>query len=222
MKQRTNRSPHGKLVAPEESGAAAPELCGFSTDEPIRSVPSDEDAPAETSEPTPDGESFSTADLFDVLSNRRRRYVVYLLKRATGPVELGTVATRIAAWENGREPSAVTGAERKRVYTSLQQVHLPKMDEFGAIRFDKRSGTIEPTSALANVTLDPDTRADESAPWDPWDVAYLLPPVLGIALGVAILLDVRPIVSVPTLVWMGSLIVSMLSVSVLRLYADTH
>jgi len=100
-------------------------------------------------EPVADeSEAPSEDELFDVLANRRRRYLIELLAGRTDSCDIGTVATRIAARENGVDVAAVTNKERKRVYTALQQSHLPKMDTAGIIEFDKQRGEITPQPGL--------------------------------------------------------------------------
>lgn len=93
----------------------------------------------------------SEDELFDVLSNRRRRYLIELLAGGDESSDIGTMATRIAARENGIDVAAVTNEERKRVYTALQQSHLPKMDAAGIIEFDKQRGEITPLSGLEHT-----------------------------------------------------------------------
>jgi len=96
----------------------------------------------------------SEDDLYEVLANRRRRFAVHLLKREPeDSVEIGEMAERIAAWENDVEVAEITGSDRKRVYTALQQSHLPKMDDAGVVEFDKDRGTVEPTATLEGVDL---------------------------------------------------------------------
>lgn len=58
-------------------------------------------------------------------------------------MELGALAEQVAAWELGIPEAQVTYDQRKRVYTALQQTHLPMMDEAGAVSFDKNRGTVE-------------------------------------------------------------------------------
>jgi len=59
--------------------------------------------------------------VFDILSSSRRRYVLYRLREAEGPVELTELAEQVAAWENDTETDQITEQERKRVYVSLYQ-----------------------------------------------------------------------------------------------------
>lgn len=81
--------------------------------------------------------------IFGVLRNQRRRYVLEYLGKTEGTVTLSDLAERIAAWEGEKRIEQVTSKERKCVYTGLYQCHLPKMADASAITYDKRSGDIE-------------------------------------------------------------------------------
>ena len=111
------------------------------------------------------GETPSTDELYTVLANRRRRHALHYLKQRTDPVEIGELAERIAAWENDVAVKAVTGTERKRVYTALQQSHLPKMDDVGLVAFDKRRGVVEPASSLDDIEIYLDIVNANDVPW---------------------------------------------------------
>jgi hypothetical protein len=88
-------------------------------------------------------ETESTLDqIFSVLQNQRRRDVIEYLGRTDGPVSLGELAEQIAGWENDKEPRLVGSRERKRVYVALYQSHLPKMEEAGAITYQKDRGIV--------------------------------------------------------------------------------
>lgn len=104
-------------------------------------------------------------ELFEVLSNRRRRYAVHALKGADAPKELGTLAERVAAWEYDVDLDEVDHRQRKRVYTALQQSHLPKMDTAGVVDFDKQRGLVEPTEALADVDVYLEVVGGSEIPW---------------------------------------------------------
>lgn len=93
----------------------------------------------------------SEADIFDVLSNPRRRHVVRVLDRHGGAVSLDTLARRVAAAENDISRDEVSYHQRKRVYTALQQGHLPTMDDCGVVAFDRDRGVIAPSDGLADV-----------------------------------------------------------------------
>jgi predicted transcriptional regulator len=135
-------------------------------------------------------------ELFDVLSNRRRRYALHVLTRRDGAVELGPLAEQVAAWENGVVVDEVTPAERKRVYTALQQSHLPKLDDVGVVDFDKRAGTITPTPAFEQLDVYLDVVQGSDIPWSEY---YLGLAAVGAALLVGGWVDAPVIGGVPDL-----------------------
>lgn len=84
-----------------------------------------------------------TEDLiFDILSSSRRRYVLYCLQEADEPMEVTDLAEQIAAWENDTEVSELSAQERKRVYVSLYQTHVPKLASAGVVEYDEDAGTV--------------------------------------------------------------------------------
>ena len=85
-------------------------------------------------------------EIFGTLSNARRRYVLSELKQS--PDDEATIrelSRTIAGLENGLSPEEVTYAQRKRVYTSLYQSHVPQLARHGIVDYDARSGTIRLT-----------------------------------------------------------------------------
>lgn len=147
--------------------------------------------------PTPE---ISEDEMFDVLSNQRRRYVVHMLKHDSETVELGDMAEQIAAWENDIEVGDVSGVQRKRVYTALQQSHLPKMEEAGVVAFRKEHGYVEPTPALENVDVYLDVVRGKEIPWSEY---YLGLSATASALVAAVWVGAWPFVLLPDLAWAG-------------------
>ncbi|OYR54063.1 hypothetical protein DJ73_06035 [Halorubrum sp. Ea1] len=148
----------------------------------------------------------SEDELFDVLSNQRRRFAVHLLKREEEDrIAIGDMAEQIAAWENGIETTEITGNERKRVYTALQQSHLPKMDEAGVVEFNKDRGVVEPTPALQNVDLYMDVVEGKEIPWSDY---YLGLSGVAVALTGAVWLGAWPFVLLPDMAWTVAIVVA--------------
>lgn len=90
-------------------------------------------------EPTADRESLVPDDVFEILRNARRRLAVQILADEGCPVALADLATAIAALENEKAVDDVAPEERKRVYISLYQCHVSKMDEAGIVEYDDES-----------------------------------------------------------------------------------
>ncbi|MFB6156324.1 MAG: hypothetical protein ABEJ34_00585 [Haloferacaceae archaeon] len=137
-------------------------------------------------------------ELFKLLGNERRRHAVEFLQSRAEPVSLDTLATHVAARETDQPAEAVTASERKRVYTSLQQTHLPRMDEAGAVEFDKERGVITPAESLGAVTLHLDVVTPSGLPES---VVYL--GIGGCSLLVALVALVAPglVAVLPPLGW---------------------
>lgn len=107
--------------------------------------------------------------VFDILSSPRRRYVLYHLRTTGTPVELTNLAEKVAAWENDTAVSEITEQERKRVYVSLYQTHIPRLADVGLIDYDKESGMI----GLAEDTAAIDQYLQSSKTTVPWHWIYL-------------------------------------------------
>lgn len=90
-------------------------------------------------------------DVFEILSSPRRRYLLYHLRQRQEPVELTTLAEHVAAWENGVDTEDLTTQERKRVYVSLYQTHVPKLDDAGIVEYDSESGMVALTQRAQRI-----------------------------------------------------------------------
>ena len=90
-----------------------------------------------------ESEAISLDEIYSVLRNRRRRFVLSELESPEESLKIGDLAEQIAAIENDKPRSAVRSKERKRVYISLYQSHLPKLDELGVVRYDADRGFVE-------------------------------------------------------------------------------
>ena len=141
-------------------------------------------------------------ELYDLLSNHRRRYVLHFCKRTDGPVTLSELAEQVAAWEQDKAVAEITSAERKRVYTSLQQTHLDRLDDAGIVAFE--GDRIELTEAAEELDIYLDIVPAESIPWG---VYYLGLSVLGAVVLGGVAVGFVPTGTVPPVGW-GFLVVA--------------
>ncbi|ELY59632.1 hypothetical protein C493_04908 [Natronolimnohabitans innermongolicus JCM 12255] len=145
-------------------------------------------------------EPLSKGEVFEVLRNQRRRYVLQYLKQDSRPVELGDLTQQVAAWEYETTPDEVTPEQRKRVYTTLQQTHLPKMDESGILVFDSDEGIIRATDRTRDISIYLEiVPGHEFA----WRELYLSLGAISSALVAALWLEIYPLTVLSDLTWAG-------------------
>jgi hypothetical protein len=175
------------------SGASSSDgIVGSNTDNEDLDTESLQEEPSETEEQPP--ETLPLDQVFGILKNQRRRYVLEYLYEADGPVSLSEVAERIAAWENDKEVRQISSSERKRVYVGLYQCHLPKMDGVDVISFNKPRGIVELGPNADRVYKYIDTSNEPAEP--PWHVYSVVLSLAGaLVLGAALAL--RPMMALP-------------------------
>ena len=105
--------------------------------------------PASKGEPPLD--EFCRNDLFDVLGNQRRRYILWYLVRADEPRPCRDIAEQVAAWENDSTPEEVSSSQYQSVYNSFYQTHFPRLEEEGFIDYDRSEGIVYPREHLTEL-----------------------------------------------------------------------
>lgn len=155
---------------------------------------------------------------FELLSNRRRRYTLHYLTYADGRVELGELAEHVAAWENNTDIRKIDAAQRKRVYTSLQSHHLPKMDDQGVVSYDDRAGVVELTGGADEFDIYLEVVDGAEIPWSEY---YLGLSAVNAALIAAVAIDTWPFEVVPDLAWAGVVVSTVVASAVAHVYHDS-
>lgn len=128
-------------------------------------------------------EQLSRDRVFDILSSPRRRYVLYYLREYGGPVELTDLAEELAAWENDTTIAEISPQARKRVYVSLYQTHVPKLDEAGLIEYDPDSGELRLSDQGSVV----DPYLGTQSEGRPWYIYYLALAITSLVVSVIVL-----------------------------------
>lgn len=139
---------------------------------------------------------FSREDVFEALSNERRRYALHYLQWASGPVGLEELSRRVASWENDAPVDDLTAAEEKRVRTALAQFHLPRLEDDGFVRYDRDRRTVALTDDAAELRVYVDVVPAGDVPWA---VVYLALAAVSGALVSAVGVGVEPFASLPDL-----------------------
>jgi hypothetical protein len=171
--------------------------------------------------PTLDGRSqaISKGETFEVLRNRRRRYVLHYLKRYGGPVSLSDLATQVAAWEYDRDVEHVSSDEHRRVYTTLQQTHLEKMEQVGIIDYDASEGVVSRTQHTDDLTVYLEVVSDDEFPWREY---YLSLGAVSSALVVALWTNIYPFTLVSDLTWASVIVLTFTFSAVYHTYSGAE
>ena len=104
-------------------------------------------------------EPLEESAVFHILGNDRRRAIVQLLAAEGGQIDVSDVATEIAATESDTTP--VPNNLYKSVYVSLQQTHLPQLEEDAVIEYDSDAKTIRPGRHFDEVHQYVDGHSDD-------------------------------------------------------------
>ncbi len=164
-------------------------------------------------------EPLERAEIFEVLRNQRRRYALHVLKRDGREVELGTLAQQVAAWEYETSLEDVTPAQRKRVYTTLQQTHLPKMDEAGILSFDSDAGVVAPTERTADISVYLEIVPGREFAWRE---LYLSLGATSTALVAALWGEIYPLTLLSDLVWATIISVLFTATAAIHIYHERN
>ncbi len=114
--------------------------------------------------------------VFEILSNTRRRMLLYYLRQNDGSATVRELAEQIAALENDVDVEDLGQQQRKRVYVSLYQTHVPKLDETGIIEYDDSNGEVRLTNRAKE--FESYLTSTEEAEY-PWRIHYLVLAGLG-------------------------------------------
>ena len=155
-----------------------------------------------------DTETLSRDLAFDILSNRRRRYALHYLIDHPEGVPLQTLAREIAAWENETPVESLSRKQRKRVYVSLYQTHIPKLEEVDIVEYDDDTGTITLTGRARQMQPYLDTDRGRTIEWIRYYLGLL---AVGTLLFAVTVLDIGPFATVSAAV-VGAVIVAAFSV----------
>ena len=159
-------------------------------------------------------------EIYETLSNRRRRYVLHYLRQRDTHVEMSDLATQIATWENSGElgENGLAPDDRKHVYTALQQFHLPKMEEMGIVAYDRADATVELTGMGSDLDVYLDVVRGSDIPWSLYYVGFS---AISVALVATVAMGIYPIRLIPDIGWIVFFVTVLCISSLAHLY-DTR
>lgn len=87
-------------------------------------------------------ESAQLDTIFDILSHRRRRYLLYYLTQSSNEVaELSQLVDAVRTFETA-DAATEDAPTEKSITVDLHHKHLPRLDATGVIEYDARQGTV--------------------------------------------------------------------------------
>lgn len=150
--------------------------------------------------------------VFDILSSPRRRYVLHYLRTEENQIQLTDLAEHVAAWENETTVEKLSSQDRKRVYVSLYQTHIPKLSEAGLINYDAESGIVTLASDVSEIDQFMGDQEEEP----PWYLYYM-----GLAV-FNVLLVIGASIGVPGLAALGQSVVAIIVVASFLMLTAVH
>jgi hypothetical protein len=145
-------------------------------------------------------------EAFELLSSSRRRLALAELRAAGGSLALGRLAERVAGQQEGVDPDRVDPDTRKSVYTSLQQFHLPRLDEAGVVEFDADRGEVSATATASRLDACAATVRGDEVPWYGY---YAGLTAVGGGVAAALWVDAFPFALLPDPAWLTALVAAL-------------
>ncbi|AUX10086.1 hypothetical protein AArcSl_2465 [Halalkaliarchaeum desulfuricum] len=162
-----------------------------------------------------DEETLTPDAVHQLLSNRRRRDVLQYLEDIDSTTTIGDLAVQIAAWEHDVSVTEVTSEQRKRVYISLYQTHLPKLAASGVIDYDRDRGRIALNGEAEELAVYLEDGGQVVRNWSRYylTLACLSLGVIGLAW-----LGVSPFSTLSGMGYAGGVAIALLGLSVMHRY----
>ncbi len=121
-------------------------------------VTDESSAPAPTELPS-DPEPLSRDDLFEMLTSERRRLALATLHEHGPEMDVTELVSVVGLNEAEESAEQLDRETRRRVRISLHQHHLPRLESFGIVSYDRDESTVTIRETadlvLAHIYLDP-------------------------------------------------------------------
>jgi hypothetical protein len=81
-------------------------------------------------------------EVYGLLENPRRRYLLYCLDYHDGEVSLSRAVDVVTAWEQECPVEEVRSTDRRCVYAALRRRHIPRLETENVVTLDEDEGTL--------------------------------------------------------------------------------
>ena len=92
-------------------------------------------------------------EVFELLDRERRRYALYHLAEAEGPVRVEELAEQVAAWEHGTSTDGVPEEAFEDVTLTLVHQHLPKAARAEFVEYDREENVVRLSGSPAEFDV---------------------------------------------------------------------
>lgn len=95
-----------------------------------------------TTVPSRNTDALTVDEILELLSVRRRRYLLAALSNVATPASLPRLADEMTEWEHG-VPAEERKQERQQIYMSLYHTHVPKLEDADVVSYTQADDTVE-------------------------------------------------------------------------------
>lgn len=82
-------------------------------------------------------------EIFTLLSKERRRFALYYLEQAEGPVHIDELTENVSEWESDPSERSIPDEEYEETILTLRHSHLPKAAKAEFVDYDPESNYVE-------------------------------------------------------------------------------
>lgn len=108
--------------------------------------------------------AISRVEFGRVLANDRRREVLRYLLAADEPITIQRLVGWLADTENENAVLTTIHELRQRVHVALCRTHLPLLERYGIVQYDRKQGLVSPAANLSEFEAAIDG-VDLERPW---------------------------------------------------------
>jgi len=95
-----------------------------------------------------------TDELFEILTEKRHRYVLYCLEKFQSPLSLSDLAEEVARLEQDVQLlSQIQEEDITGLYVDLSETHIPKLVDSDLVTYDSDSDAVSLKHRLAGLDL---------------------------------------------------------------------
>ena len=84
--------------------------------------------------------------IFNMMSERRDRYILYLLHYSQDTIDAHELVDKVTALEHGIPPNQIPDKLQNPIRTAIFHIHLPKLDASGVIEWDEQNQEVRITN----------------------------------------------------------------------------